>query len=228
MKTSTTAFKTSLIAKSIAAAFIAAGLASPAVGQFREAPQPGSPDDGLACRAGYTGAFNGTRLTCSKTGSVDIPLECNGPNFTVYVVRSGGPAPNGDDDICIRNNGTTITINQSLEGLALSTNGINGVYEFAKVNPAAVLNRTSIQDQAEATLQGLAAKEVDTVAGTPVLRPNGRAGGQGEARVPMTFFTFAVPSAGGINPGPVSTPPIAGSVGTGVTPAPFVPRALPR
>lgn len=222
------AFKTSLIAKSIAATFIAAGLASPAVGQFREANQAGSPDDGMVCRAGYTGAFNGSRLTCSKTSSVDIPLECNNPNFPVYVVRLGGPAPNGDDDLCIRNNGTGININQSLEGLAVSTNGSNGVYEFAKFNPAAVLNRTSIQDQAEATLQGLAAKEVDTVAGTPVIRPNGRVGGKAEARVPMTFFTFAVPGTGGIgNPGPVATPPINGSTATTFTSTPFVPRPLP-
>ncbi len=219
--------ETSLITKSIAAAFFAIGLASPAFAQFREAPQPGTPDDGMSCRAGYTGAFNGTRLTCTKTTSVDVPLECNNPTFPVYVVRSGGPAPKGDDDLCIRSNGTAITINQSLEGLAETTNGNNGVYEYAKVNPAAILNRTGIQDQAEATALGLAAKEVDTVAGTPVLRPNGRAGGQGEARVPMTFFTFAVPGSGGIgNPGPVSTPPIAG--GTLGTATPFVPRALPR
>ena len=221
-------FKTSLIAKSIAAAFIAAGLASPAVGQFREANQTSTPDDGMVCRAGYTGAFNGSRLTCSKTGSVDIPLECNNPNFPVYVVRLGGPAPNGDDDLCIRNNGTGININQSLEGLAVSTNGSNGVYEFAKFNPAAVISRTSIQDQAEATLQGLATKDVDTVAGTPVIRPNGRVGGKGEARVPMTFFTFAVPGTGGLgNPGPVATPPINGSTTTTFTATPFVPRPLP-
>jgi hypothetical protein len=218
-------FETALIAKSIATAFVAIGLASSALAQFREAPSPGSPDDGLVCRAGYTGAFNGTRLTCSKTSSVDIPLECNNPTFPVYVVRSGGPAPKGDDDLCIRNNGTAITINQSLEGLAESTNGNNGVYEYAKVNPAAVLNRTGIQDQAEATALGLPAKDVDTVAGTPVLRPNGRAGGKGEARVPMTFFTFAVANSGGLG-GPVTTPPING--GTVGTATPFVPRALPR
>jgi hypothetical protein len=228
MKTSTTPFKTSLITKSIAAAFIAAGLASPAVGQFREAPQSGTPDDGMVCRAGYTGAFNGSRFTCSKAGSVDIPLECNNPNFPVYVVRLGGPAPNGDDDLCIRNNGTAININQSLEGLAVSTNGSNGVYEFAKFNPLTVLNRTNLQDVAEANSIGLAAKDVDTVAGTPVIRPNGRVGGKGEARVPMTFFTFAVPGTGGLgNPGPVATPPINGSTATPFTATPFVPRPLP-
>lgn len=220
--------KTSLITNSIAAAFIAAGLASPAVGQGREANQVGTPDDGMVCRAGYTGNFNGTRLTCSKTGSVDIPLECNNPNFPVYVVRLGGPAPNGDDDLCIRNNGTAININQSLEGLAVSTNGSNGVYEFARFNPFTIVNRTNLQDVAEANAIGLAAKDVDTVAGTPVIRPNGRVGGKGEARVPMTFFTFAVPGTGGLgNPGPVATPPINGNTATTFTSTPFVPRPLP-
>lgn len=207
--------KTLLFTKSLIAATLAAsGFANATT---LPANLPGSPDDGMVCRSGYTPSFSGTRLTCSKAGSFDIPLECKNPNFPVYVVRNGGPAPKGDDDICIRNNGTVITINQSLAGLAESTNGVSGVYEYAKFDPANVTTRTRTQDDAEAAALGLKTSEVDTLAGVPVIRPNGRAGGAGEARVPVTFFTFATPAAGGV----IVIGPVVGS------PTPFVPRPLP-
>jgi hypothetical protein len=206
--------KTLLVAKSlIAAAIAASSLAAPAISH---ANPTGTPDDGMVCRAGYTGTFSGGRFVCSKTSTTDIALECNNPNFPVYVIRLGGPGPKGDDDICIRNNGTVITINQSLNGLPESTNGITGVYEYAKVNPATVTNRTTNQDSLEAAALGLPLDAVDTRAGTPVVKPNGRLGGKGEAEVPLTFFTYAIPGPTVvINSGPVTLP------GT------FVPRALP-
>lgn len=206
-----------LLTKSVMAAAVAAGGFAATGAAHAAIPANGSADDGVVCRNNYTPTFTGTRLTCSKAGSFDVVLRCLNPNFPVYVVRVGGPAPKGDDDICIRNNGTVITINQSLEGLTESTNGFSGVYEYAKFNPAEVANRTVTQDASESAALGLQPNEVDTRAGTPVLRPNARAGGAGEARVPVTFFTYAVPGPGLIisTPGPV-TPTTS-----------FIPRPLP-
>lgn len=219
--------KKRLLRKSILVAAIgASGIAAPAISHA--IPVAGGPSAGMVCRNGYTAAFDGTRLTCSKTSSFDVVLECNNPNFPVYVVRRGGPSGvgfDGDSDICIRNNGTVITINQTLEGLPVSTNGSNGVYELAKVNPTSVSNGANVRDATEAASLGLDASQVDTRTGTVELRPNGRAGGQGEARVPVTFLSFAVPGAGIIigNPGPIGFP---GNVTTSTTP--FVPKPLPR
>jgi hypothetical protein len=225
-------FKKLLLAKSIIAAAVASsGIAAPAVSHAATATSgTAGPSVGMECRAGYTPNFNGTRLTCSKASSFDVPLECNNPNFPVYVVRRGGPSGvgfDGDSDICIRNNGTVITINQTLEGLPPSTNGSNGVYELAKVNPLTIANKTIQQQQAEAAALGLIdPRRVEALAGTPVLRPNGRAGGQGEARVPVTFFNFAIEAqTGGViigNQVPNGVP------GTVTSAAPFVPKALPR
>ena len=203
------------IATAFAVAGVAAAIGTPLNGLAATSNQLGTPDDGVMCRSGYTPTFTGTRLTCSKAGSFDVVLRCKNPTFPVYVVRVGGPAPKGDDDICIRNNGTTINISQSLEGLNESTNGVSGVYEYAKFDPAEVANRTVTQDALESRVLGLQPNEVDTRAGAPVLRPNARAGGAGEARVPVTSFTFAVPGPGLITPGPV-TPTTS-----------FIPRPLP-
>jgi hypothetical protein len=224
-------FRKLLLTKSILAAAVAAGgIAAPAVSQAAaSSATTGGPSAGMVCRTGYTAAFDGTRLTCTKAASFDVPLECNNPTFPVYVVRRGGPIGvgfDGDSDICIRNNGTVITINQSLEGLPVSTNGTNGVYELAKVNPLTIANKTIQQQQAEAAALGLVdPRRVEALAGTPVLRPNGRAGGQGEARVPVTFFNFAIEGTGGVIVGNQVPSNLPGSVGSSAI---FVPQALPR
>ncbi|HEX6721469.1 MAG TPA: hypothetical protein VF107_07855, partial [Burkholderiaceae bacterium] len=140
------------------------------------------------------------------------PLICSNPNFPNYVIRVG--APDTDADICVRN-GVVITSSQSLQGVPISTNGTNGSYVFATFDPAELSVKTASTDQAEATANGLAANLVDTRTGTVAVRPNGRAGGKGEANVPVTFFTFPVPNNIVIG-GPVVT-----------TPGPFVPRPLP-
>jgi hypothetical protein len=217
-------FKTPLLTKSILAAAVAAsGLAAPALSQ---ANPTGTSDDGVVCRAGYTGALIGSRFVCSKTSSTDIKLECTSPNFPVYVIRLGGPGPDGDKDICIRDNGTVITINQSLNGLTQSTNGISGVYEFAKVNPATLTAEIAAKDSSEALGLSLKLDQVDTRGGTPVVKANGRAGGRGEATVPLTFYTYAVP-------GPTVVQPATGGqvinqqgANNFQTPA-FAPRPLP-
>jgi hypothetical protein len=202
--------KTLLLTKSVIAAAIAtAGIAAPAVSH---ALAVGGPASGMVCRTGYTPTFNGTSLVCSKASSFELQLVCTNPTFPNYVIRVG--APDTDADICVRN-GVVITSSQSLQGVPLSTNGISGSYLFATFDPAALASKTATQDQAEATALGLTANDVDTRAGTVVIRPNGRAGGKGEASVPVTHFVFATPSNIVIG-GPVVT-----------TPGPFVPRPLP-
>ena len=103
------------------------------------------------------------------------------------------------------------------------TNGNNGSYVFATFDPVALGLLTTTKDQGEAAALGLSPTEVDTRAGTVVVRANGRAGGKGEAQVPMTFMSFAVPNAIVIgNQGPVGLPATATSTSA------FVPRPLPR
>ena len=213
--------KNLLLAKSIIAAAVAgSGVVAPAVSHA--AFPAGGPASGMVCRAGYTADFNGTRLTCSKASSFELPLVCQNPNFPAYTIRFG--TPNNDDrDICTRTVGA-ISINQSLDGLVESTTGSNGQYVFATFDPAALAAKVISQDQSEAATLQLDASEVDTRTGTVVVRANGRAGGKGEANVPVTYFTFAVPGPGIIigNPGPVGLPATATST------SPFVPKPLSR
>ena len=201
-----------LLVKSIVAAVVAAGgIAAPAVSH---AIGLGGPASGVACRAGYTGTFDGTTLKCSKAGSFEVPLVCTNPTFPNPVIRIG--APDTDADLCVRN-GIVITSSQSLVGVPISTNGTNGSYVFATYDPAELAAKTATQDQTEATALGLSVTDVDTLTGTVVVKANGRAGGKGEAQVPVTFFTLATSGTRINNPGPVVT-----------SPAVFVPKALPR
>ena len=206
-----------LLAKSILAAVIAAsGIAAPAVSHA--ATVADGPSAGMACRTGYTPAFDGTRLKCSKASSFELPLVCLNSNFTAYTVRVG-TGNNDDRDLCTRTVGA-ITLNQSLNGLVESTNGTSGNYVFATFDPAAVAAKTLTKDAAEAAALSLTVGEVDTLQGTPLVRANGRAGGAGEVNVPLTFFTFPV-APGIIIGGPIGVPATTSTT-------PFVPLALPR
>ena len=70
-------FKTLVLVKSIAAAVVAsAGIAAPAISHA-------SPDDGMACRTGYSGqAVNGT-FECSRVISRVVSLDC--PTVDVHA-----------------------------------------------------------------------------------------------------------------------------------------------
>jgi hypothetical protein len=217
--------KTLLLTKSIIAAAVAAGsLAAPAVSHAITAA--GSPIAGMLCRTGYTPAFTGTRLTCSKTSVIPLELVCDRPNFPGVLVPGVGVGPvvraagaagdnSGGKDLCPRT-GLTIGTTDSLVGLTRGTD-----YVFATVDPAAVATRTANNDLAEATALGLTVGEVDTVAGTPVINVN-QVGAKDKGSVTLTFFTFAIPGPGIIisNPGPIVGVPALSS-------APFVPQPLP-
>ncbi len=216
-------FRTSPIAKGIAAACFAAGLASPAVALTPNLP--GTPDDGMACRTGYTAAFDGSRIKCSKAISIPIPLICDRPNFPgvgnppAPVPRAAGAAGDnsGGKDLCPRS-GLRIGTTDSLVGLTQGTD-----YVFATTDAAAVTTRTANNDQSEAAALGLSASEVDTLAGTPSISVNSN-GVTDKGTVTLTFFTFAVPGAGIVigNPGPIGLP------ATGSSTIPFVAKPLPR
>jgi hypothetical protein len=204
-----------LLTKSIIAAAIASsGIAVPAISH---AIPVGGPAAGMVCLAGYTPAFNGTALTCSKAGSFELTLVCSNPNFSFYTIRDGA---NNNFDLCTRTAGA-ISTSQSLAGLTESTNGTNGNYVFATFDPVAVAAKTVDKDAAEAAALSLTPGEVTTLQGTAVVKANGRLGGAGEVQVPLTFFTFAVPKPGIIIGGPIGFPATTSTT-------PFVPRALPR
>jgi hypothetical protein len=216
-------FKKLLVTKSILAAVIAVGgIAAPAVSH---AIALGGPLGGMVCRTGYTAAFDGSRLKCSKAISIPIPLICDRPNFPgvgnppAPVPRAAGAAGDnsGGKDLCPRS-GLRIGTTDSLVGLTQGTD-----YVFATTDAAAVTTRTANNDQAEAAALGLSATEVDTLPGTPSITVNSN-GVTDKGTVTLTFFTFAVPGPGIVigNPGPVGLP------ATGTSTVPFAPKALPR
>ena len=211
--------KTLLLTKSILATAIAAiGLAAPAISHAISAI--GGPDDGVVCRAGYIGFLDGSNFKCKKNTSVILPLACLSPSFPTYVNRAAG-APfdtSGGLDICTRATGSAGAINlgptDSLQGLALSTNGTTGVYEFAKVNPAQITIRVANADAAEASALGQDPSQVDTVQSIKFNMLNSGVGGiKDQHAVQLIMYTFAVPVGG---------PIVIGN------PGPFVPLALPR
>ena len=70
------ALKTLRLSRGLSTALAAAGLAATAFAAplpaFTNTPivnQLGTPNDGMVCRAGYTAAFTGTALKCSKTSN---------------------------------------------------------------------------------------------------------------------------------------------------------------
>jgi len=207
-------FKNLLLAKSIIAAAIAgAGMAVPTVSHAIAA---GGPSAGVFCRAGYTGAFDGTRLKCSKVRVVNVPLRCLDSRYPNYLVRAVvGPTGVGRD-FCLKNNvqlGTT----DPLGNLVLGTPGVIGDYVHATFDPAEVASKVTAEDLAEAAAQGLTATAVDTVSATPVIDLGGAGGNKDKANVTLTHFTFAI--EGGIV--------IGGTTGPVTSATPFVPRPLP-
>jgi hypothetical protein len=177
--------------KSLAAAGIC--LAAPVFAQSLTPNRLGTPDDGLICRSGYTGAFSGS-FKCSKAKTISITLECANPTFPTYVIRPAGSAgtPQGRD-ICTRNSvsvGSTDSVVNLVQGQD---------YVLAAVNPATLTSRTTNLDEEEAKALGLdAAKDVDTIAAEPVVQPDAGAGSRDRANVQVTHYTFAIPTGGAI------------------------------
>jgi nucleotide-binding universal stress UspA family protein len=170
----------------------------------------GTPNDGVICRSGYTASFGASSMKCSKTTEILVVLACLEPRFTDKIVRaSAGGTPDGLD-VCDKPGGVTIT----------STNDISnfnkgGDYVFAKKDDAQIALRVANQRQAEATALGLTLSEVEVEDGIAVTDTSLNTS-EDKSRVPLTFFTFPVRTAGAVI-GPINPAPTA-----------FVPRALPR
>lgn len=210
-------FRTSLVAKSIAAACIAAGLAGPAVGQFREAPNLlGTPDEGLRCRStpsAYTGSQSANTFFCKRTKTVNTVLQCPEPGFPTKVIREGPGG--GGKDLCAAP-GRVYTSNSPLTG----TEGID--YKFFAVDSAKVATVLANQRRDEAAALGVPEPEVDAKSLTSVIALN-QIGSEDKLQITVEFATFAQPVGGLIgNQGPVGLPATATSTSA------FVPRPLPR
>lgn len=208
--------KTSLMTKSIFAVVVAAsgiaasGIAASATGLNS------TPNDGMLCRTGYTGTFDGTRLTCAKgVAAIVVGLKCANLTFPDFVMRAGGPGPKGDHDLCTRRKNSpgavVITTNGALNGLTESTTGSNGDYQYATVDTVELSIQTNLKDQAEATALGLSVDQVETINSVSMVVRNGGTGGLDRVDTVPMHFTFAIPGFGGVI----------------INPGPFVPRPLP-
>jgi hypothetical protein len=208
-------FKTSLIAKGIAVACLAAGLASPALAQSRAVTPNllGTPNDGMLCRSGYMPNFNGSSLKCSKTSEIKVDLACLNSPFTDKVVRvSAGGTPNGED-VCDKPGGVTVTSSNNIANFNKGSD-----YVLAKQDDAQIAVRAANQRQTEATALGVALDEVEVEVGAAVTDTTS-GDSTDKSKVPLTFYTFAVKT--GIQ-GPIGLP------ATATSPSAFVPRPLPR
>ena len=175
-----------LLSTSIAAAVAGIGLAAPAMGQFLTSNNP-SPDDGVICRTGYTGALVGTAFKCSKTLNVTVNLVCSEARFSHYAIRAG------ERDICARN-GVNIPLSGALGGVP------NEDYVRATVDSAALATEAANQGAAEAAALGLKKRDVDVVAVKKELDVVGGTGSKDKAKVKLTLYTFAVPFGAALGP----------------------------
>lgn len=175
------------------AAVAGIGLAAPVFGITATPNLLGTPDDGMICRSGYTGALSGSAFKCSKAKTVIVELACLKPAFRNYVRRAKNPPQSDGKDLCVRD-GIEVTSNGPLTGL---TEGVQFVY--AEVDPAAVSAATTRLDTQEASALGLDVKEVDTVAGQAVIRIDPGQRILDEAHVPVTHYTFAIKTGGALS-----------------------------
>lgn len=178
--------------KRIAATIVGIGVAASALAITATPNLLGTPDDGMICRSGYTGAMSGSAFKCSKARTITVDLACLRGNFPNYVRRAKN-LPNSDGrDLCARKD-VQVSSNGPLTGLA---EGVQFVY--AEVDPAAVSTETTSLDTREANALGLDVKEVDTVAGQAAIKIDPGQAIQDRAEVPVTHYTFAI-KTGGIN-----------------------------
>jgi hypothetical protein len=184
---------TLLLAKSVAAAVAGLALATPVFSITAPPNLLGTPDDGMICRSGYTGALSGSAFKCSKSRTITVQLECTDPKFPNYLIRANAPGTPQGRDLCLRNNvslGSTDPVGNLVQGQD---------YVLANVNPTTVSGRVSNLDQQEAGGLGLDTKEVDTVAADPVIQPNSGSGSKDNASVQVTHYTFAIKTGGALS-----------------------------
>lgn len=177
------AFKTLVLAKSIAAALVAgSGIAAPALSHA-------SPDDGMVCRAGYSAQFSAGNLKCAKQVVRFVSLECANVRFPNKLIRSANIA--GDTtrgrDMCLRN-GVSLGSNAPATGLTAGQD-----FVFVAVNQTKVVAVREAQERNEETSLGLGLDGVDSRS-VGTLDINGGIGAEDRVKVDITLFTFPVPA----------------------------------
>ena len=173
-----------LISKGIAAAIVAgSGIAAPAISHA-------SPDDGMVCRPGYAAQFAGGDMKCTKNVVRHVTLDCTNPQFPIKRVRVAG-IPNdrtNGRDVCLRNNGVSLSSNDPLTGLTAGQD-----FVFVTVNQAKAVAVREVTEKAEETALGLTSGGVDSHS-TSTLVINGGIGAEDNVNVDITLFTFPVPA----------------------------------
>lgn len=167
----------------------------------------GTPDDGHICRVGYTSAFNGTSLKCSKTSTIVVNLICAEPGISNYVSRVVGSEGSAEgQDICTRDT-VVATSTSNIKRLIKGTD-----YVFAKADRGKITEKTTARDLEEGTAIGGSASSVETVGADPVVNTN-TSDSKDNASVRLTHFSFPVPTIGII-------------IGPATPSSAFVPRPL--
>lgn len=138
----------------------------------------GTPDDGMVCRTGYTGAVDAGAFKCSKNQSIVVDLSCARQTFTSYTARVGG-------DICTRS-GLSVGPTDALTGLTEGTD-----YVRAEVRSATVDSAVAAAEAAEVSALGLTDSDVDASAQTPTVETDSN-GVKDKGKVRFRLFTFAV------------------------------------
>jgi hypothetical protein len=175
------ALKSFVLAKSIAAAFVAmAGVAAPAISHA-------SPDDGMVCRPGYASQFGGGNMKCTKNVIKHVALACANPLFPTKLIRTTGipgDTTNGRD-MCLRP-GISLGSNVPATGLTAGQD-----FVFVTVNQSKVVLAREVAERAEEVGLGLGTDGVDSRS-VGTLDINGGIGAEDRVKVDITLFTFPV------------------------------------
>lgn len=182
----------------VAIAIAAGGIATSSIAQSQFVPNiGGTQNDGHICRAGYSPAFNGTSLKCSKTSKVVVNLICTDPGFPNYVSRAQGSVGSNDgEDVCARNT-VTITSTSNLSNLTKGQDFVS-----AKPNLAQITVKTTARDLEEGVAIGGSAASVETISADPVFARQSGGDITDSATVTLTHFSFPVPTVGAIPTNP--------------------------
>ena len=187
------------LSRGFAAVFAAAGIAAGAVGAPLTSSSgvividlPGTPNDGMVCRSGYTPNFNGKSLTCTKVVTIQVNLECDSTKFATYLARDIGSGGTLDGaDICLAANRSATSHSNLVGVLTENTDYVKAVAKQSKID-----DKTKAQHDAEVAALGVQAGDVEVIAASPVLnRSDTDASGiSDKADVTLTMFTFPIVS----------------------------------
>lgn len=195
-----------VLAKSIAAAFVAAGIAGTAISATPAGPIivggpividiPGTPDNGMRCLTtpnAYTISLVGTTVFCKRTKVFGQALTCSDPRFPTKVVRVDNTA----EDVSTRGLDVCLAPNRSLSSNDLTTGlTLNQDFIFVTVGSTQASTIVTNQRQVEATATGLPLAGVDARSLGSTVSRNLGTGGEDRVQVTVEFATFGNPVGG--------------------------------